>query len=80
MNIDINDTITLDDNNEYVVTSKINYHNTIYYILIDKYNNTIIKFLYENQERHTLVELEDEELIKTLLPLFLKETENYITE
>ena len=36
MIINIKDTLTLDDNNEYVVISKINYESKNYYYLLDK--------------------------------------------
>ena len=39
---------------------------------IDNLSN--IKFLVENKERTSLVEIEDKELIQKLLPLFVNET------
>lgn len=71
MNIDIKDIITLDDDIEYVVASKINYKNKNYYYLIDINDNTNIKFCYE--EDKYLVLSEDKELNTLLLPLFFKE-------
>lgn len=71
MTINIKDTLTLDDNNEYVVVSKINYGNKSYYYLLDKNNNNNMKFCYEDNEE--LVELDDKELATKLLPLFLEE-------
>ena len=35
MNIDIKDTLMLDDKNEYVVVSKINVKDKYYYYLVD---------------------------------------------
>lgn len=70
MIINIKDTLTLDDNNEYIVVSKINYNNKNYYYLLDKYNNENVKFCYEDNEE--LVEIEDKELITKLLPLFVE--------
>ena len=67
--IDIKDTITLDDNNQYLVVSKINYNNKIYYYLIDKNNAENLKFCYLNNDE--LVETNNKELITMLLPLFL---------
>lgn len=70
MTIKIKDTLTLDDNNEYVVISKTNYDNRNYYYLLDKNNNDNMKFCYEDNEE--LVELDDKELATKLLPLFLE--------
>ena len=70
MTINIKDTLTLDDNNEYVVISKINYENKNYYYLLDKNNEKNIKFCYEDNEE--LVEIEDKKLTTKLLPLFVE--------
>ena len=70
MIISIKDTLTLDDNNEYVVVSKVNYENKNYYYLLDKNNNENPLFCYEDNDE--LVELNDKELITKLLPLFVK--------
>lgn len=71
MNIEIKDTVTLDDNNDYVVVSKTLYENKNYIYLIDTNNITNVKFCYENVENNSLIEVDDQELIKKLLPLFL---------
>lgn len=70
MIINIKDTLTLDDNNEYVVVSKVNYENKNYYYLLDKNNNENVKFCYEENEE--LVEIDDKELTTKLLPLFVE--------
>ncbi len=70
MTINIKDTLTLDDNNEYVVISKINYENKNYYYLLDKNNEENVKFCYEDNEE--LVEINDKELTTKLLPLFVE--------
>ncbi len=57
MIINIKDLLTLDDNNEYVVISKINYDNKNYYYLLDKNNNDNFKFCYEDNDE--LVEIDD---------------------
>lgn len=67
--IDIRDILTLNDNNEYVVVSKISYEDKIYYYLVDKNDNVNLKFCYENGDN--LVELNDKVLVTKLLPLFL---------
>ena len=70
MMIDIKDILTLDDKNDYVVVSKINYENKIYYYLVDINNNDNLKFCYE--DNNELVEIEDKELTTKLLPMFLE--------
>ena len=70
MIINIKDTLTLDDNNEYVVISKINYESKNYYYLLDKNNKENFKFCYEDQEE--LVEVDDKQLATKLLPLFVE--------
>ena len=70
MIINIKDTLTLDDNNEYVVISKINYDNKNYYYLLDKNNTGNPKFCYEDNDE--LVEINDRDLTAKLLPLFVE--------
>ena len=70
MIINIKDTLTLDDNNEYVVISKIKYYNKNYYYLLDKNNNDNLKFCYEDNDE--LVEIDDRDLVAKLLPLFVE--------
>ncbi len=67
---EMKDTLVLDDDNEYVVVSKINYKDKFYYYLVDIKNHGNLKFCYEDGEE--LVELEDKELTTELLPLFLE--------
>lgn len=74
MNIDIKDVVTLSDNLRYAVASKTNYEGNIYYCLTEIENLSNIKFLVENKERNSLVEVEDKQLIQKLLPLFAKES------
>ena len=80
MNIDIKDRITLDDNNVYVIVSKTNYQNQIYYYLMDANNNENIKFCYENTVNNSLVESTDENINQALLPLFLNATKDHVAE
>ena len=70
MTINIKDTLTLDDNNEYVVVSKISVDDMNYFYLIDKNDNSNLKFCY--QDKDELVELNDKELVTRLLPLFVE--------
>ena len=76
--IDIKDTIALSDNNEYVVVSKANYNDKVYYYLIDKNDSGNIMFCY--QDDNQLVELTDKDLIVKLLPLFLKEAKDELKD
>jgi len=76
MNIDIKDVVTLDDDNEYAVASKVNYEGKNYYYLVDINNVTNIMFCYEDKDE--LVELEDKELTTNLLPLFLEASKDLI--
>ena len=73
MNINVKDVLTLDDNNEYAVVSKINYENINYYYLVDR-NNYGAKFLYEDNDE--LVEVNDKDLVTKLLPLFYEVAKN----
>lgn len=70
MTINIKDLLLLDDDNEYVVVSKVNYENKVYYYLIDKNNLTNVKFCYQDIDK--LIELDDKVLTTKLLPLFLE--------
>jgi len=76
MNINIKDVVTLDDDNEYAVASKVNYEGKNYYYLVDINNVTNIMFCYEDKDE--LVELEDKELTTNLLPLFLEASKDLI--
>jgi len=74
--INIKDSLVLDDDNEYVVVSKVKYETKEYYYILDKYNSSNYKFCYLDNEE--LVEVEDENIIKTLLPLLLNSAKDEI--
>lgn len=76
--MNIRDIVTLDDDNEYVVASKLNYEGKIYYYLIDINKNDNLMFCYE--DNNELVELIDKELATKLLPLFLEASKDIINE
>lgn len=80
MNIDIKDIITLSNKHKYLVVSKINYNEEIYYYVADVNNNSDIKFLREKKENNSLVEVKDKEFIEELLPLFLEKTKIALAE
>ena len=76
--INIKDSLILDDDNEYVVVSKVKYETKEYYYILDKYNSSNYKFCYlENDE---LIEVENEELIKILLPMLLESAKQDIID
>ena len=68
--INIKDSLILDDDNEYVVVSKIKYDNKEFYYILDKFNNDNFKICYQDNDE--LIEIGDEILIKKLLPLFFE--------
>ncbi len=71
MIINFLDSLTLDDDKEYLVVSKVYYNNQNHYCLIDKNDKSNLKFCYEDGDE--LVEINSKELNTTLLPLFLEE-------
>ncbi len=72
MDIEKQDLITLDDKNEYVVVSKVEYENSFYYYIVDINNPENLKFVKESNNE--LFELKDKELITDLIPLFINDT------
>lgn len=76
--IDIKDILTLDDNNRYVVVSKINYNDKIYYYLVNMNSNNKDKFSYDNNVKFCydnnteLIQIQDKSVIMKLLPLFIE--------
>lgn len=78
MNVEIKDVITLDDGKKYVVVSKVLFQNNTYFYIIDLKNNNEFKILALKPENGKLVEFENSELIRELLPLFLEESVKYV--
>lgn len=76
MIINIKDTLTLDDGNQYVVVSKVNYDNKNYYYLLNKDDLKDVKFCFEDNDE--LVEISDKDLIIKLLPLFVESSQKEI--
>ena len=66
--IQIKDVVTLSDQNEYLVVSKVDHEYKNYYYLVDINDNSNVLFLYENGEK--LTEVEEPELVCKLLPMF----------
>ena len=80
--IDIKDTLNLSDGKEYVVASKAEYENDIYYYLVDINEYSNIKFCKEKKTNDDLrmIELEDENLIQKLLPMFFEAGKHLLDE
>ena len=77
--IDIKDVITLDDDKEYLVVSKSDYFNSKqYFSLVDINDNSNIKFGYLDNDE--FVEINDQDLIKTLLPSFAENTKKELPQ
>lgn len=74
--INITDILTLDDNNKYVVVSKVNYENKNYYYLVDINNKENLMFCYEENDQ--LVELNNKNISKKIIPLFIEEASKTI--
>lgn len=68
--IEMKDIITLSDDKDYQVISKINYEGLVYYYLVDMQEISNCKFMYENDDN--LTEIDDEELISRLMPIMFK--------
>ena len=70
MNIDIQDVITLGDEQEYVVVSKTTYQEKTYYLIVDILHSKTM-LCYEDKEE--LVESKDKDFNTKLYPYLLKE-------
>ena len=80
MNIEVKDLVTLDNDIEYIVTSKTTYENNLYYYFVNNKDNNDFKILRLNKDNNKLIEFDNPDLIKKLLPLFVKETLNSIKD
>ena len=78
MNINIKDILLLDDNNEYVVVSKIYYNGKDYLYLFDINNNENLKICYFDGDE--LIENNNKDLNTELLPLFFGKIKNILQE
>lgn len=70
MNIEMRDTITLDDNKEYLVVGKANYKNTDYLFLIETEELTLKFAALADTKVLLLNNKTDKALIGELFPLF----------
>ena len=72
--IDLKDVLTLEDDKKYVVVSKIDYENKVYFYLVGVEEITDVKFGYLDNDE--FVEINDKELVTKLLPHFYKDVKN----
>ena len=72
--IDVKDVLTLEDDKKYVVVSKIDYENKVYFYLVGVEEITDVKFGYLDNDE--FVEINDKELVTKLLPYFYKDVKN----
>lgn len=72
--IDVKDVLTLEDDKKYVVVSKIDYENKVYFYLVGVEEITDVKFGYLDNDE--FVEINDKELVTKLLPHFYKDVKN----
>ena len=72
--IDVKDVLTLEDDKKYVVISKIDYENKVYFYLVGVEEITDVKFGYLDNDE--FVEINDKELVTKLLPHFYNGVKN----
>ena len=75
--IEIRDSLVLDNNLEYIVTSKANYENKQYLLLVNPETN-YLKFGYESNGN--FIETDNKALMRKLMPSFYRETKKIIDE
>jgi len=79
MGIEFEDIITLDDGNEYVVTSKINYGGNNYIYVVDINDHSNIKFAEVEVDNSQIfiseIDSSEKELLAKIMPLFLKDSQ-----
>lgn len=78
MNIEINDVLTLDNNNRFGVCSVVTYEGAKYYYLVEEGN--LNKFMICKGNNNKLIQIDDEVLIRRLLPKFLIEAKDILND
>lgn len=73
MKLDIMDSITLDNNDKYMVISKANYNGQEYYCLFNDNQKVMFGYIINNMFN----EIKDNELNKKLLSLFDEEIKKF---
>ncbi len=78
MNIEINNIVSLENKEEYLIIDKINKDNCDYYYIVelnkektDIKNNYKIVYVEEKEGKYILREVLGEEKLKEILPLFI---------
>jgi hypothetical protein len=78
-NIDLGDTLTLDDKKDYIVAGKTNYNKVNYLYLVNNTDYDMVFAAITNNKLIILNKKEDIILIDKLIPLFLQSvTDLYI--
>ena len=72
MKINIQDIITLDDQNEYVVVSKVLFKKDVYICIMDINNHLNIKYILVKDDYLSIIDDNEVELLNILIPLFYK--------
>lgn len=84
MNINLKDIITLSDDREYVVTSKINYEGNDYIYIVDIHDTANIKFaeIQKEGDQAYISEIKgnEKELLEKLIPLFFDTCKSIFNE
>ena len=78
MKINIQDIITLNDNREYVVVSKVLIQNKEYICIIDIIDHTNLKYAEIKKDHIIIINKDEKELLEILIPLFYKNSYNKI--
>ena len=78
MKINIQDIITLNDNREYVVVSKVLIQNKEYICIIDIIDHTNLKYAEIKKDHINIINKDEKELLEILIPLFYKNSYNKI--
>ena len=74
--IEIGDYLTLSDGIKYVVISRVNYNNKVYYALMDMNNKTNISYCYSDE--NAMVFINNNDVSEELLKLFYIESKKEI--
>ena len=81
MDIKIQDIVTFDNDERFVVVSKATYENNVYYYLINENNFEDIKFCVEVPGENALDEVLDADMLENaLFPLFVESSKPAIEQ
>ncbi|MDD2445640.1 MAG: hypothetical protein PHX09_02385 [Clostridia bacterium] len=68
MDIKVEDVITLNDNNKYVIVSKVVFEKNTYLYIVDINNNSKFKIVELNKDK--LLDIKEKKLVQKLITLF----------